>query len=133
MSSVGASSDAVVKEATLVAGVTVSDRHIRSGEGDISDLGAGKLSRDLLLRLKFVDHWRRSLLGGDATGSGDCIGVINLEASYQFPRLNECTIMCLSLSWVIEEWTLVVLPPCFHCFLFCFREAGETIIDWRAV
>jgi len=56
VSSVGASSDVVVKETTLVAGVTVSDRHIRSGEGDISDLGTGKLSRDLLLRLKFVDH-----------------------------------------------------------------------------
>jgi|SRR5277367_704877 len=43
-------------EPTLVAGVAVADRDIRSGEGDISNLGSGILSRDLLLRLKLVDH-----------------------------------------------------------------------------
>jgi len=55
VSSVGGSS-VVVYEATLKGGVTVADRDIRSGEGDMSDLGSGKLSRDLLLRLKLVDH-----------------------------------------------------------------------------
>jgi hypothetical protein len=83
-SDVGGSSSAGVYEATLVAGVSDAERDIRSGEGDISNLGSGgsgKLSRDLLLRLKLVDHCRRSLLGGETTGSGVCLGVIVLETT----------------------------------------------------
>lgn len=83
-------------EATLVAGVSDAERDIRSGDGDISNLGSGMLSRDLLLRLRVVDHCRRSLLGGETTGSGVCLGVINLETTRQLsPR-------CVELNqWVL--------------------------------
>lgn len=70
-------SSAGVYEATLEAGVSDAERDIRSGEGDMSNLGSGKWSRDLLLRLKLVDHCRRCLLGGETTCSG-----INLETTF---------------------------------------------------
>lgn len=81
-SNVCGSTSAGAYETTLEAGVSDAERDISSGEGDISNLGSGKLSRDLLLRLKLADHCRRCLLGGETTCSGVGLGVINLETTF---------------------------------------------------